>query len=71
VDDLILRLCGTLGVTSIVVTHSIESAFRLANSLAVMEAGHLVAIGTPAEIMTSTNPFVRRFLETRAIEVTP
>ncbi len=70
VDDLILRLRADLGVTSVVVTHSLDSAFRLADRLAVMEAGRLCAEGTPEEILASTVPFVRRFLDTRAIAVT-
>jgi phospholipid/cholesterol/gamma-HCH transport system ATP-binding protein len=64
VDDLILRLRDDLGVTSIVVTHDLDSAFRLADRLAVMEAGRLVAEGGPDEIRASTQPFVRRFLAT-------
>ncbi len=70
VDDLILRLRADLGVTSVVVTHSLDSAFRLADRLAVMDTGRLCAAGTPQEILASTVPFVRRFLDTRAIEVT-
>ncbi len=69
VDDLILRLRADLGVTSVVVTHSLDSAFRLADRLAVMDAGQLCAAGTPDEILASSVPFVRRFLDTRAIEV--
>ena len=65
VDDLILRLRDDLGVTSIVVTHDLDSAFRLADRLAVMEAGRLVAEGRPDEIRASAQPFVRRFLATR------
>jgi phospholipid/cholesterol/gamma-HCH transport system ATP-binding protein len=64
VDDLILRLRDDLGVTSIVVTHDLDSAFRLADRLAVMEAGHFVAEGRTDEIRASTQPFVRRFLAT-------
>ena len=64
VDDLILRLRDDLGVTSIVVTHDLDSAFRLADRLAVMDAGHLVAEGRTDEIRASTQPFVRRFLAT-------
>jgi phospholipid/cholesterol/gamma-HCH transport system ATP-binding protein len=64
VDDLILRLRDDLGVTSIVVTHDLDSAFRLADRLAVMESGRLVAEGRVDEIRASTQPFVRRFLAT-------
>jgi phospholipid/cholesterol/gamma-HCH transport system ATP-binding protein len=69
VDDLVLRLRDTLGVTSVVVTHSVDSAFRLADRLAVMDAGRLVASGTPPEILASGHPFVQRFLDTRSVGV--
>lgn len=69
VDDLILRLRTDLGVTSVVVTHSVDSAFRLADRLAVMDAGHLAASGTPAEILAGGHPFVQKFLETRLVGV--
>jgi ABC-type proline/glycine betaine transport system ATPase subunit len=42
----------------------LDSAFRLADRLAVMDAGHLVAEGRTDEIRASTQPFVRRFLAT-------
>jgi phospholipid/cholesterol/gamma-HCH transport system ATP-binding protein len=69
VDDLVLRLRDTLGVTSVVVTHSVDSAFRLADRLAVMDAGRLAASGAPAEIMSCGHPFVQKFLDTRAVGV--
>lgn len=71
VDNLVLRLRAELGVSSVVVTHSLDSAFHLADHLAVLDSGRLTASGTPEEILTSTDPFVRRFLDTRAIEVKP
>lgn len=70
VDSLILRLRKDLGVTSVVVTHSLDSAFHVADSLAVMDGGRLIASGSPQEILASQDPFVRRFLDTRAVEVT-
>lgn len=71
VDDLILRLRTELGATGVVVTHDLDSAFRLGDHLGVMEAGRLIASGRPQEILESSNPFVRRFLATRAVEVKP
>jgi phospholipid/cholesterol/gamma-HCH transport system ATP-binding protein len=71
VDRLILRLRMDLGVTSVVVTHNLDSAFHLADRLSVMEAGQILASGTPAEILQSAHPFVRRFLATRKVEVQP
>jgi phospholipid/cholesterol/gamma-HCH transport system ATP-binding protein len=69
VDDLVLRLRDTLGVTSVVVTHSVDSALRIADRLAVMDAGRLAAAGTPAEIRASPHPYVRKFLDTRVVGV--
>lgn len=71
VDALILRLRVELGVTSVVVTHNLDSAFHLADRLSVMEAGQILATGTPDEILASTQPFVRRFLARRVVEVRP
>jgi phospholipid/cholesterol/gamma-HCH transport system ATP-binding protein len=69
VEDLILRLRHDLGVTSVVVTHSVESALRLADRLAVMDNGRLAAEGTPEEILACEHPLVRQFLETRLVGV--
>jgi phospholipid/cholesterol/gamma-HCH transport system ATP-binding protein len=66
VDELILRLRAELGTTAVVVTHDLASAFRLADRLAVMDAGRLVAAGTPAAIRASSHPFVRSFLASGA-----
>ncbi|MDR7556668.1 MAG: ATP-binding cassette domain-containing protein [Armatimonadota bacterium] len=66
VDELILRLRADLGTTAVVVTHDLASAFRLADELAVMDAGRLVAAGTPAAIRASAHPFVQRFLASGA-----
>jgi phospholipid/cholesterol/gamma-HCH transport system ATP-binding protein len=66
VDELILRLRAELGTTAVVVTHDLASAFRLADGLAVMDAGRLVAVGTPAAIRASTHPLVHRFLASGA-----
>ncbi|MDR7518011.1 MAG: ATP-binding cassette domain-containing protein [Armatimonadota bacterium] len=71
VDDVVRRLRADLGVTSVVVTHSVDSAFYLADRLAVMDAGRFTAVGTPQDILASPDPFVRKFLETRTVEVTP
>jgi phospholipid/cholesterol/gamma-HCH transport system ATP-binding protein len=71
VDDLILRLRADLGVTSVVVTHDLDSAFRLGDRIAVMEAGRLEATGRPDELMASPDALVRRFLSTRTVTGMP
>ncbi len=71
VDDLILRLRADLGVTSVVVTHDLDSAFRLGDRIAVMDSGRLETAGTPAEVLVAPDPLVQRFLSTRTVAVTP
>ncbi len=63
-DDLILRLRETRGVTFVVVTHELPSIFRIADRCAMFDrARHaMVALGRPAELRDScADPFVRRF----------
>jgi len=49
IDQLIMDLSGKLGVTSVVVTHEMDSAFRIADRMAMLDAGRMLKIGTRAE----------------------
>jgi phospholipid/cholesterol/gamma-HCH transport system ATP-binding protein len=62
VDGMILAAKRKLGVTSMVISHDIASAFKVADRLAVLYDGHLAAEGTPEEVRDSKDPFVQRFL---------
>ncbi|MDZ7270000.1 MAG: ABC transporter ATP-binding protein [candidate division KSB1 bacterium] len=62
INALIRKTQHELGVTSIVVTHELESAFSVANRLAVIHEGVIVAVGTKEEVQASDNEFVRTFL---------
>ena len=62
VDGMILNAKRALGITSMVISHDIASAFKVADRLGVLYDGHLVAEGTPAEVRESQDPFVQRFL---------
>ncbi len=62
VDGMILSAKERLGITSMVISHDIASAFKVADRLAVLYDGHLAAEGTPEEVRRSTHPFVQRFL---------
>jgi phospholipid/cholesterol/gamma-HCH transport system ATP-binding protein len=62
VDGMILNAKERLGITSMVISHDIASAFKVADRLAVLYDGHLAAEGTPEEVRGSTHPFVQRFL---------
>ncbi len=62
VDDMIVNAKEKLGITSMVISHDIASAFKLADRLAVLYDGNLAAEGTPDEVRRSKDPFVARFL---------
>jgi phospholipid/cholesterol/gamma-HCH transport system ATP-binding protein len=59
---LIKDLSHKLGITSVVVTHELEHAFEVADRLAMMYQGKIVALGKPEEIMNSSDPLVHQFV---------
>ena len=63
IDDLVKRLDEELGVTSVMVTHDVRGAFRVADRLALLSDGKVVMQGTPREFLDSKDPKVREFLE--------
>lgn len=65
IDGLIVELAEGLGVTSIVVTHDLESAFQVGDRVALLTEGRLRACGTPDEILASEDPVVQRFMHRR------
>lgn len=62
-DELILFLKETLKTTFLVVTHELPSAFRIADRIAMLFNGKLLAVGTKEEIRASQHPEVRKFLD--------
>jgi phospholipid/cholesterol/gamma-HCH transport system ATP-binding protein len=65
-DLLLLELRDTLGMTIIVVTHELESAFRISDLLVVMDRGRILAVGSPDEIQKSEDVRVKQFLRREA-----
>ena len=63
IDGLVERLDDELGVTSVMVTHDVRGAFRVADRLALLSDGKIVMQGTPQEFRDSQNAKVREFLE--------
>lgn len=61
-DKLIKDLSVKLMITSVVVTHDLSSAFKIADRIAMVHQGKLVAIGTPEEIKHSISPYVQQFI---------
>ena len=62
IDILISDLNQKLGVTSVVVTHEMDSAFRIANRMVLLDRGKFIVSGTPDEMRDSTDPLVRQFV---------
>ncbi|EDP74096.1 ABC transporter ATP-binding protein [Hydrogenivirga sp. 128-5-R1-1] len=62
IDRLILKLRDEIGITSIVVTHDLESAFSIADRIAIIHKGVIYAIGTPEEIKNAKDPVVQQFI---------
>jgi phospholipid/cholesterol/gamma-HCH transport system ATP-binding protein len=68
INELILKLQRELQVTSIVVTHDMQSALKVGDRIVMLRQGKIVFDGTPAEIQKSTDPIVRRFVNGEASE---
>jgi phospholipid/cholesterol/gamma-HCH transport system ATP-binding protein len=63
IDDLVVKLRDTLGVTSVVVTHDVRGAFRVADRVALLKDGKIRAFGTPHDFRASRDEVVREFIE--------
>jgi phospholipid/cholesterol/gamma-HCH transport system ATP-binding protein len=66
INELILKLEHELKVTSIVVTHDLISAFKVADHMVMLHEGHVVLEGSPEDFRKSDNPIVSRFLRGEA-----
>lgn len=60
--NLIRRLNDALGSTSILVSHDVNESFAIADHVYFLSAGKIVAQGTPEELRSSTDPYVRQFV---------
>ncbi len=63
IDELVKRLDNELGVTSVMVTHDVRGAFKVADRLALLTGGKIVQQGTPESFLVSKDPQVQEFLE--------
>jgi phospholipid/cholesterol/gamma-HCH transport system ATP-binding protein len=63
IHQLIRSLQGRLGITSIVVTHDMSGAYKIANRMAMLDGGRIVFTGTPEEVKHTGDPLVRQFVE--------
>ncbi|MCC7001498.1 MAG: ABC transporter ATP-binding protein [Gemmatimonadaceae bacterium] len=66
IDDLMVRMQRQLGVTGIVITHDMRSAYTVGTRIAMLYEGKVRQVGTVDEIKHSIDPIVRQFIEGRA-----
>ena len=66
IDQLMIRMRDTLGVTSVVITHDMRSAYTVGTRIAMLYHGRVRQVGSVAEIQQTTDPVVRQFIEGRA-----
>ncbi len=62
IDELIIALSEKIGATSVIVTHEMESAFKIATRLAMLFKGGIIAEGTPEDFKNSADPVVKQFI---------
>jgi len=67
-DDLILKLRDTFGMTIVVVTHEMESVKKIADRVIMLFKGHVAAVGPLDEVMKIQDPMVQQFFDRRPDE---
>jgi len=66
IDQLMIRMREKLGVTSIIITHDMRSAYTVGTRIAMLYHGRIEQVGTVHEVKHTTDPIVRQFIEGRA-----
>ena len=66
INDLIIRMKHELNVSTVIITHDMTSAYKVADKIAMLYAGRIIEEGIPADIKKSQNPVVQQFIRGRA-----
>ena len=69
INNLIMSIKRALGLTSVVVTHDMGTAFGVSDRIAMLGRGRVVMTGTPDDFRRTTDPYVRDFIDGKAPEV--
>ncbi|MDP3259573.1 MAG: ABC transporter ATP-binding protein [Thermodesulfovibrionales bacterium] len=67
INDLIIDMKQKLSVTSVAITHDMRSAYKIADRIAMLYEGRIIATGTPDEIKNTDNATVRQFITGSAV----
>jgi len=68
VDEMIVETRDRFGVTSVVISHDMAGALRIADDIHLLDEGRLVVSGTPRELLQGNEPLVARFIEASGID---
>lgn len=66
INELIIKMREKLDITSVTITHDMKSAYKIADTIAMLYNGVIIETGSPEEIKNSSNEIVRQFVEGRA-----
>lgn len=66
IAELICEMDTKLGTTTVMITHDMKVAFKVADRVAMLYEGRIIEQGTPERFQESTNPIVQQFIEGRA-----
>jgi len=69
VDNLILSMQQKMKITSVVISHDIDSAFRIADQIAMIHGGVIAECGAPEVFRNSSNAFVQEFLSAGGVKL--
>src|SRR5215212_5558594 len=69
INNLIIAIKRALGLTSVVVTHDMGTAFNVSDRIVMLGRGRVLMEGTPDDFRTTQNPYVRDFIDGKAPEV--
>ncbi len=67
INELVIKMKQKLSVTSVAITHDMNSAYKIADRIAMLYEGRIVEVGTPDEIRNTQNPIVRQFITGSAV----
>ncbi len=67
INDLIIEMKKRLAVTSVAITHDMQSAYKIADRIAMLYQGRIVETGTPSQIKNTKNPIVKQFITGSAV----
>ena len=67
INELIVEMRERLSVTSVTITHDMNSAYKIADSISMLYEGKIIETGTPDEIKNTGNPVVKQFITGSAV----